>query len=79
MVKRSNNDSKGSLANLFSNFIAIINVIIVTDMILVLICVKAIVCCFVDSAPLNTSGKVSLLALLFLSLLYIEVIYILVF
>lgn len=79
MVKRSNNDSKGSLANLFSNFIAIINVIIVTDMILVLICVKAIVSCFVDSAPLNTTGKVSLLALLFLSLLYIEVIYILVF
>ena len=55
MVKRSNNDSKGSLANLFSNFIAIINVIIVTDMILVLICVKAIVSCFVDSAPLNTT------------------------
>jgi hypothetical protein len=79
MIKGSHDNAKRSFTDFLRNFITIVNVIIVTDMVLVLVGVKAVVCCFINAAPLNAASKARLLAFLLLPLLDIEVVNILVF
>ena len=55
MIKYSQHYSKRTFTYLFYDFIPIVNMIIVTDVVLLLLSIEPIVCLVVETTPFRTS------------------------
>lgn len=75
MVEDTHYDTEAALAELFDNFVAVRDVVVVTEVVLLLISVKAVVRCFVHFAPLGTAWLLGFLPFDFLSLGLVEEVY----
>jgi hypothetical protein len=79
MIEYSEHDSKRSFTQLFNNFIAVVNMVIVTDVVLLLVGVEAMISGLIKSSPLTATGKTLLLPFPFLAFLNVEIVNSLVF
>jgi hypothetical protein len=79
MIKYSEHYSKRTFTYLFYDFIPIVNMIIVTDVVLLLVGVEAMISGLIKSSPLTATGKTLLLPFPFLAFLNVEIVNSLVF
>jgi len=55
MVEYSNHDAERTLAQLFNDFETVVDVVVISNCVLLLVCIEAMVGGFVDTAPLDTT------------------------
>jgi hypothetical protein len=79
MIKNTEHNTKRSFTQLFHNFVAVVNMVVVTDVVLLLVGVKAVICGLIETTPLNATRKALFLPFPFLTLLYVEIVNGLVF
>lgn len=79
MVKGTDNNAKWTLTDFLYNLVSIVDVVIVSNLKLLLFSIKAIISCLINLTPLSPSRECWLFAFPLLPLLNIEVIDILEF
>lgn len=56
MVKSPDNYSKRTLAKFLNNFVTVVYMVVIADVVLLLVGVEAVVSCFVKLTPISASG-----------------------
>jgi adenine C2-methylase RlmN of 23S rRNA A2503 and tRNA A37 len=51
MVENSKDDTEGTFAQFLNDFVPVVDVVVVANVVFLLVCVEAMVGCFVDAAP----------------------------
>jgi len=74
MVKSTHNNAERAFANLFDNFVSVVNMVVVPNLKLLLISVKPIVSGLIDPSPFSPSREGWLLPLPLLAFLNIKVV-----
>jgi len=75
VVKNAHNDSETTLTKFLYDFVTVTDMVIIPYLILLLVIIETVVCCFVYFPPLNAAWLLGLLALYFLSFSMAEEIY----
>lgn len=74
VVKSAHHNSEGTLADFFNNFVTVVDVIVIPNVVLLLVCVVAVVGCFVYLPPVSATCESGLFALPLLSFGLVEVV-----
>lgn len=74
MIENSDDDTEGTFAEFLNYFVSVVNVVVVANVVLLLVRVKAIVSCIVHTAPFNATRHGSFLSFPLQSFLVVEIV-----
>ena len=75
MVENAHHDTETTLAEFLNHFIAVSDVVVISDIVLLLVSVEAVICCFIHFTPVRAAWLLGFLSFYFLSLRLVEKVY----
>jgi hypothetical protein len=75
VVENAHNDAETTLAEFLDHFVTVGDVVVIPNIVLLLVSVKAVICCFIYFSPVGAAWLLGLLPFYFLSLGLVKEVY----